>query len=80
MLHQYHPIIAWYLHPRSIKPSNSSVDLGFVCVGPHVAARLEQAGKTEHRSVDGALAGVEEGVVQEAAKGAAKERGNHGNL
>lgn len=51
-----------------------------VGVGPHALAGSHQALKAQHRSVDGAVSGKDEDVVQESAKGAAAEWGNHGNL
>lgn len=51
-----------------------------VGVGPHALAGSHQALKAQHRSVDGAVSGKDEDIVQESAKGAAAEWGNHGNL
>lgn len=58
------------------------VDRGLVPVrvGPRAAVELGETLEAHPRRVDGALAGVDEDVVQETAKGAADEGGHHGNL
>jgi hypothetical protein len=51
-----------------------------VCVGPYTSLRLGKTSQAQIRLVDGAVAGVDEDVIQEGAECRAKEWDDHGNL
>lgn len=64
----------------TVSASHWGIQRPLVCVRPHAPARLEEPFEAKHWRVDGALPRVQEHVVQEAAKEAAKEWGNHRDL